>query len=68
VCDNSSFKNLLFAWCFSVVYKKGLLMLLLLLLLEIFINSFKLEYTWGDPNIPRIVKKFIYSICTKLKF
>ena len=42
--------------------------MLLLLLLEIFINSFILEYTWGDPKIPGIVKNFIYSLCTKLKF
>jgi len=34
---------------------------MLLLLLEIFINIFILEYTWGDPKIHGIVKN-IYLI------
>ena len=40
---------------------------MLLLLLEIFINSFILEYTWGYPKIPGIVKKIYLQYLYKVE-
>ena len=46
--------------------------MLLLLLLEIFINIFILEYTWGDPKIHGIVKNiylmYLYKFETFVLF